>query len=46
MKIRCSHQNEELIRLYEEFYGRPLSHLAEQMLHTFYVDRSSDLGVK
>ncbi|MFR6327649.1 MAG: iron hydrogenase small subunit [Eisenbergiella sp.] len=23
MKIRCSHQNEELIRLYEEFYGRP-----------------------
>lgn len=46
MKIRCSHQNEELIRLYEEFYGRPLSHLAEQMLHTFYVDRSADLGVK
>ena len=46
MKIRCSHQNEEFIRLYEEFYGRPLSHLAEQMLHTFYVDRSSDLGVK
>lgn len=46
MNIRCSHQNEELIRLYEEFYGRPLSHLAEQMLHTFYVDRSADLGVK
>lgn len=46
MKIRCSRQNEELIRLYEEFYGRPLSHLAEQMLHTFYVDRSADLGVK
>lgn len=46
MKIRCSHQNEELIRLYGEFYGKPLSHLAEQMLHTFYVDRSADLGVE
>ena len=46
MKIRCSHQNEELIRLYGEFYGKPLSSLAEQMLHTFYVDRSADLGVK
>lgn len=46
MQVRCSHQNEEIIRLYREFYKEPMSELAEKMLHTFYVDRSSDLGVK
>lgn len=44
MKNRLSHKNEEIIRLYEEFYGEPLSELAEQMLHTVYTDRSADLG--
>lgn len=44
MQLRLSHENPEIIKLYEEFYGEPLSELAEQMLHTVYFDRSSDLG--
>lgn len=40
LSIRKSHENPELKELYREFYGKPLSELAERMLHTFYVDRS------
>lgn len=43
---RLSHENAELLKLYETFYGRPLSGLAEKMLHTSYTDRSADLGKK
>lgn len=44
MKLRLSYKNEEIIKLYEEFYGAPLSELAEDMLHTNFYDRSLDLG--
>lgn len=44
MQKRLSHENEEIKRLYADFYGHPLSELAEEMLHTQYIDRSSDLG--
>ena len=40
LKIRRSDENQELLKLYKEFYGKPLSELAEKMLHTEYVDRS------
>ena len=43
MELRLSHENSEIKQLYEEFYGKPLSHLAEEMLHTAYYDRSDDL---
>ena len=43
MARRLSHENSELQQLYGEFYGKPLSELAEIMLHTAYRDRSSDL---
>ena len=43
MKLRMSHENPEIQQLYAEFYGEPLSELAEQMLHTGYLDRSNDL---
>lgn len=43
---RQSHDNIEIKKLYTEFYGSPLSELAEQMLHTQYIDRSEDLGKK
>ena len=43
MTLRSSHENPEIKQLYEEFYGKPLSELAEKMLHTVYTDRSSDL---
>ncbi|MBU3803610.1 MAG: [FeFe] hydrogenase, group A [Candidatus Cellulosilyticum pullistercoris] len=44
MQKRASHENEEIKRLYEEFYHEPLSEFAEQMLHTYYTNRSDDLG--
>ncbi len=46
MESRNSHDNEELKALYKEFYGKPLSELAEKLLHTFYTDKSELLGGK
>ncbi len=43
MERRLSHENQEMKQLYAEFYGKPLSELAEKMLHTAYLDRSGDL---
>ncbi|MDY5931818.1 MAG: [FeFe] hydrogenase, group A [Candidatus Ornithospirochaeta sp.] len=40
---KLSHENEEIKTLYREFYGQPLSEIAEKMLHTVYTDRSDDL---
>ena len=40
MTLRTSHENPEIKEVYEAFYGKPLSPLAEQMLHTRYQDRS------
>ena len=45
MKVRKSHENESIKKLCEEFYGQPLSELAEKMLHTMYKDRSELLHV-
>ena len=46
MQLRLSHKNSEIKKLYEEFYGKPLSELAEKMLHTMYEDKSELLGGK
>ncbi len=46
LKIKRSDENKELLELYKEFYGEPLSELAEKMLHTTYIDRSKELGGK
>lgn len=43
---RTSYENEEIKRIYEQFYGHPLSELAEKLLHTHYTDRSASLGEK
>ena len=43
MMLRSSHENPEIKQLYQDFYGKPLSDLAEKMLHTIYTDRSEDL---
>ena len=43
MALRKSHDNEEIKQLYQEFYGHPLSELAEAMLHTAYSDKSEIL---
>ena len=44
LTVRRSHENPEIKALYEEFYGEPLSELAEKMLHTLYTDRSEILN--
>lgn len=48
MALRLSHENPEIKQLYKEFYGKPLSELAETMLHTAYTSRAEDLkqGIK
>ncbi|SEF44785.1 NADH-quinone oxidoreductase subunit G [Caloramator fervidus] len=39
MPIRKSHKNPYVIKLYEEFLGKPNSHKAHELLHTHYVKR-------
>ena len=39
-KIRQSHKNPEILALYDEFLGEPNGHLAHELLHTHYTDRS------
>ena len=46
MVLRKSHGNPSIQQIYEEFYGEPLSELAEKMLHTFYDDKSNLLKKK
>lgn len=43
-RLRYSHENPDILRVYEEYYEKPLSPLAEQLLHTSYESRSADLG--
>lgn len=40
MALRKSHENPDIIQVYRQFYGQPLSEMAEKMLHTSYKDRS------
>ena len=46
MTLRKSHENPSIRQLYEEFYGNPLSEMAEKMLHTMYEDKSMILNSK
>ncbi len=36
---RKSHENEELKKLYAEYFGEPNSHKAHELLHTHYIPR-------
>jgi iron-only hydrogenase group A len=38
-QLRYSHENPEIIRLYEDFLGKPLGPKAHQLLHTKYTAR-------
>lgn len=38
--IRKSHENPEIIKLYEEYLGAPLSDLSHKLLHTHYFDKA------
>jgi len=37
--VRCSHENPELIHLYEDFLGKPLGPKSHELLHTSYTAR-------
>ena len=39
-RIRKSHENPDIQRLYREYLGHPLSEKAELLLHTHYSDKS------
>lgn len=38
-RIKVSHKNPEIIELYKEFLGAPLSHKSHDLLHTHYHER-------
>ena len=46
MTLRKSHENPSIRQVYEEFYGKPLSEMAEKMLHTMYENKSNILNAK
>lgn len=37
--VRCSHENPEVIRVYRDFLGQPLTGRAHELLHTRYTAR-------
>jgi iron-only hydrogenase group A len=39
LPIRKSHDNPYIKKLYSEFFGEPNSHLAHELLHTYYTKR-------
>lgn len=45
-KHRMSHENESVLKLYDEFLGEPNSHKCHEILHTEYVDRKNSLRKK
>jgi NADH-quinone oxidoreductase subunit G/[NiFe] hydrogenase diaphorase moiety small subunit/NADP-reducing hydrogenase subunit HndD len=40
MPIRKSHQNPEILKIYEDFLGKPLGEKSHQLLHTQYTPRN------
>ncbi len=38
-EVKTSHSNPEIIELYKEFLGEPLSHVSHDLLHTEYCQR-------
>jgi NADP-reducing hydrogenase subunit HndD len=44
--IRKSHENPFILKLYEEFLGKPNSEKAHHLLHTHYFDRKKRIFVK
>jgi len=42
-KVRRSHENLQVQKLYEEFLHEPCGHVSHHLLHTHYVDRSGEV---
>lgn len=45
-KLRESHENKEVLELYETFLEHPISHLSHELLHTTYTSREKKLNSK
>ncbi len=43
LPIRKSHENPEIIQLYKDFLGYPVSKLSHHLVHTSYYDRSNTI---
>lgn len=43
--IRKSHENPYIIKLYEEFLGKPMGEKAHELLHTHYFDKSNHVEI-
>jgi NADH-quinone oxidoreductase subunit G/NADP-reducing hydrogenase subunit HndD len=41
-KLRKSHENKDIQKLYADFLGKPLGHLSHELLHTKYTKRVKD----
>ncbi|MBE0638995.1 MAG: iron hydrogenase small subunit [Bacteroidales bacterium] len=44
--LRKSHENPDIIKLYEEFLGKPLGDKAHHLLHTHYFDRKKEITIE
>lgn len=42
VEIRFSHENPDIVKVYDNYLEKPLSSLSEKILHTHYIDRSKD----
>jgi NADP-reducing hydrogenase subunit HndD len=43
--LRKSHENPHILKLYEEFLGKPMSDKAHHLLHTKYFDRKKEIVI-
>ena len=41
MKLRKSHENPEVVAIYNDFLGKPNSKVSHELLHTHYVERDN-----
>lgn len=44
VEIKCSYENPDVIKVYDEFYEKPLSHMSHDLLHTEFESKSHMLG--
>ncbi len=45
-KLRKSHENPEIVKLYEDFLGKPMSDKAHHLLHTNYFDKKKKVFIE
>ncbi|MDD2637052.1 MAG: iron hydrogenase small subunit, partial [Bacteroidales bacterium] len=44
--LRKSHENPYILKLYEDFLGKPLSEKSHHLLHTHYFDRKKEVFIE